>query len=52
MTTEPDPYPELPALPIPVQLACASLEPEHLLLAVQRVVEEALNNSGDVKASD
>ncbi|MBF9327934.1 MULTISPECIES: hypothetical protein [Mycobacteroides] len=87
-----DPYPDLPQLPIPVQLACASLEPAHLLLppadlrvvvevsqaihcfvshcipnlgtevvemttyrailAVQRVVEEALNNSGDVTRHD
>ncbi|MDO3129678.1 hypothetical protein P5V43_21460 [Mycobacteroides abscessus subsp. bolletii] len=85
---EHDPYPELPALPRAVQLACQRLEPEHLLLppwdlrvvvevsqaihhlvahctphlgdeaqgmttyrallAVQRVVEDALNNSGDV----
>lgn len=83
-----DPYPDLPALPLPVQLACQSLEPEHLLLppedlrvvvdvsqalhrfvvhctpnlgteavemttynallAVQRVVQEALNDHGDV----
>ncbi|SHP92433.1 hypothetical protein [Mycobacteroides abscessus] len=88
MTTECDDYPELPALPRAVQLACQSIEPEHLLLppedlrvvvevsqaihrfvshctpnldaemvgmttyhallAVQRVVEQALNNSGDV----
>ncbi|MBN7388558.1 Uncharacterised protein [Mycobacteroides abscessus subsp. abscessus] len=87
-----DPYPDLPALPRAVQLACASIEPEHLLLppadlcvvvevsqairrfvdhctphlgsetvdmttyqailAVQRVVEQALNNSGDVTPSD
>ncbi|MBN7561416.1 hypothetical protein [Mycobacteroides abscessus] len=90
--TEHDDYPDLPPLPVPVQLACASLEPEHLLLppedlrvvvevsqsirrfvdhctphlgseavgmttyrailAVQRVVQEALNDNGDVTASD
>lgn len=87
-----DPYPDLPALPRAVQLACQTIEPEHLtmptedlhvvvevsqsihnfvshctphlgseavemttyraLLAVQRVVEEALNNSGDVTPSE
>ncbi|BBZ83252.1 hypothetical protein I3U61_21865 [Mycobacteroides abscessus subsp. massiliense] len=87
-----DPYPDLPALPRAVQLACQRLEPEHLtlttadlravvevsqaihrfvshcipnlgtetvgmttyqaILAVQRVVEQALNNSGDVTPSD
>lgn len=87
-----DPYPDLPALPRAVQLACQTIEPEHLtmptedlhvvvevsqsihnfvshctphfgdeaqsmvtyhaLLAVQRVVEEALSNSGDVTLHD
>ncbi|KRQ31290.1 MULTISPECIES: hypothetical protein [Mycobacteroides] len=32
MTIEHDDYPELPPLPVPVQLACQSIEPEHLLL--------------------
>ncbi|WP_100485877.1 hypothetical protein [Mycobacteroides abscessus] len=92
MNIEHDDYPELPAFPRAVQLACERLEPEHLLLppedlqvvvqvsqaihhfvayctpnlgteavgmatynallAVQRVVEEALNNEGDVTASE
>lgn len=92
MNIEHDDYPELPALPRAVQLACQSIEPEHLLLppedlqvvvdvsqsihafvshciphldaetvgmttyhallAVQRVVEEALNNQGDVTRLD
>ncbi|MBN7314129.1 hypothetical protein [Mycobacteroides abscessus] len=30
--TEHDPYPDLPPLPVPVQLACQNIEPEHLLL--------------------
>lgn len=87
-----DPYPDLPQLPRAVQLACQTLEPEHLtmptedlravvevcqsirrfvdhcipnlgseavgmtayraILAVQRVVQEALNDNGDVTASD
>lgn len=87
-----DPYPDLPQLPRAVQLACASIEPAHLLLppadlrvvvevsqsirrfvdhctphlgseavgmttyrailAVQRIVEEAMNNSGDVTIGD
>lgn len=79
-----DDYPDLPALPRAVQLACASIEPEHLLLPpsgggcepvhspfrdslhpapreggsrddhvpCQRVVQEALNDNGDVTASD
>ncbi|MBN7375694.1 hypothetical protein I3U60_05285 [Mycobacteroides abscessus subsp. massiliense] len=32
MNIEHDDYPELPALPRAVQLACQSIEPEHLLL--------------------
>lgn len=91
-TTERDPYPDLPALPRAVQLACPSIEPENLLLppedlrvvvevsqtihrfvshctpnldtetvgmttyrallAVQRVVQEALNTSGDVTSRE
>ncbi|MBN7329822.1 hypothetical protein [Mycobacteroides abscessus] len=87
-----DPYPDLPALPRAVQLACQTIEPEHLTMppedlrvvvevsqaihrfvahcipnlgtevvemttyrairAVQRVVEEALNNSGDVTVDE
>lgn len=87
-----DPYPDLPPLPRAVQLACQSIEPEHLLLppedlravvdvsqsirrfvdhciphlgseavgmttyrailAVQRVVEQALNDSGDVTSHE
>ncbi|ORA63893.1 MULTISPECIES: hypothetical protein [Mycobacteroides] len=37
-----DDYPELPALPRAVQLACQRLEPEHLLLPLEdlRVVVE------------
>ncbi|WP_286151137.1 MULTISPECIES: hypothetical protein [unclassified Mycobacterium] len=38
-----DPYPDLPQLPRAVQLACQT---------IQRVVEEALSNSGDVTPSD
>lgn len=30
--TEHDPYPDLPPLPVPVRLACRTIEPEHLLL--------------------
>lgn len=92
MNIEHDDYPELPRLPLPVQLACQNIEPEHLLLppedlrvvvgvsqavhrlvahctpnldtetvemttyrallAIQRVVQEAMNNSGDVTAHD
>lgn len=88
----PTDYPDLPQLPLPVQLACQRLEPEHLLLppedlrvvvevsqaihrfvshctpnlgtetvemttynailAVQRVVQEALNTQGDVTSRE
>lgn len=90
--TEHDDYPDLPPLPVPVQLACRNIEPEHLtmppedlqvvvdvsqsirrfvdhctpnldaetvgmtayncLLAVMRVIQEALNNRGDVTSDD
>lgn len=32
MDPQPDDYPDLPPFPVPVQLACQNIEPEHLLL--------------------
>ncbi len=92
MDPQHDDYPDLPPLPVPVQLACQNIEPEHLLLpredmqmladvghaihtfvtrciphldiatvemttyrallAVQQVVEEALNARGDVTSRE
>lgn len=92
MNIEHDDYPELPRLPRAVQLACQSIEPEHLtmppedlrlvvevsqsihafvshctpnlgteavgmttynaILAVQRVVEEAIAHGGDVTSRE